>query len=371
MGVKGKVRSVRDFWNYVNRKDYLEVLIFYVTSLCNSRCPGCFFLENLNRPEDLSLDEIKRFAPGLGEVTNILFSGGEPFLRNELQEIIEVFVRENHPDVISIPTNGLLTERIVSVMEWACATYPDTSFNVNPSLDGTGDIHDRIRGVPGGFEQTLTTLDRMGELKQKHHNLMISVNTAIFDQPLENLEALFNLVRKRGADAHFTEVDRSLLQSEPSSEKRDYIRKVHRLCIENGKFYLDRISKRYNLGLFRRIWYYKTAYMYEVQDRVLAGEKLPFPCLAGRNLAVIDPDGAVRLCEPLPPVASLRDVDYDFKKIWHSEAFQEGRKKIVEERCTCTHCVFLDYSIIHNPKAVFFDLPRQYLKYKKNPGENG
>jgi len=355
----------------VDRKDYLEVLIFYVTSRCNSRCPGCFFQDHLNRPDDLSLDEIRRFVPTLGRVTNVLFSGGEPFLREELPEIVKLFADETRPDSISFPTNGLLTERILSVTDQACKAYPGIRMNINPSLDGTGDIHDRIRGVPGGFEQTLATLKRVLALKEKHPNLMVTVNTAIFDQPLEDLENLFQQVREFGVDAHFTEVDRGLFETKPDEDTLDYIRDVHRLCITNGEHYLDKFSRESNLGFFRRIWYYKTAYMYEIQERVLSGEKLPFSCLAGRNLAVIDPDGGVRLCEPLPPVLNLRDVDYDFQKAWHSEAFEKNRRKIAEERCTCTHCVFLDYSIVHNRKAVLFGLPRQYLKSRKKRGGNG
>jgi hypothetical protein len=62
---------------------------------------------------------------------------------------------------------------------------------------------------------------------------------------------------------------------------------------------------------------------------------------------------------------NLREADYDFQKVWHSEAFRESRRKIAEERCSCTHCVFLDYSIVHNRRALLFGLPRQYLKFRK------
>ena len=67
----------------------------FVTSVCNARCAHCFYPINAGKNE-LSLEELDRFAATLPPIRLLLISGGEPFLRRDLPEICEFLATNNH-----------------------------------------------------------------------------------------------------------------------------------------------------------------------------------------------------------------------------------------------------------------------------------
>jgi MoaA/NifB/PqqE/SkfB family radical SAM enzyme len=82
-------------------------------------------------------------------------SGGEPFLRDDLPEIVRV-MREVTPSArVVLSTNGLLPERIQNMMR----EIPNAGVRV--SVDGIGEVHDVTRGVKGNYDRCLETLDRL------------------------------------------------------------------------------------------------------------------------------------------------------------------------------------------------------------------
>ena len=89
-----------------------QSLFLFVTSRCNARCRTCFYFEKLNRRDDLTFDEIARLSETAPPFRKLWISGGEPFLRDELADILAMFVRRNGVRNINLPTNGLLPDRI-------------------------------------------------------------------------------------------------------------------------------------------------------------------------------------------------------------------------------------------------------------------
>ncbi|HEY4482331.1 MAG TPA: radical SAM protein, partial [Candidatus Brocadiaceae bacterium] len=91
-----------------NRKTPVTLTIF-VTSRCNAFCNHCFYWKELNNgKDDISISNLEKLANNLNGLRQILLTGGEPFLRNELAEISKIFHRKG-VRAITIPTNGLLT----------------------------------------------------------------------------------------------------------------------------------------------------------------------------------------------------------------------------------------------------------------------
>ena len=139
-------------------------LTLFLTRRCNSRCRFCFYLSpgsashgdvsGEDLPE-LSLGEIEKVSASLGSLLWLAFSGGEPFLRQDLVEIAEVFYARNKPCIILIPTNGLLPDVIAKNTEEILKRCARSTIAVKLSLDGREDVHDRLRGVPGGFARTM------------------------------------------------------------------------------------------------------------------------------------------------------------------------------------------------------------------------
>ena len=143
----------------VFRPKQLESLFLFVTSTCNSKCRTCFYWDELNQGRDLTFEQIQRLSETAPQFHKLWLSGGEPFMRKELAEVIELFYRNNGVRHINLPTNGLLPAKVESVMDYLLEKCPELVIDLNFSLDGLANTHDVLRGVPNNFEKTLATMD--------------------------------------------------------------------------------------------------------------------------------------------------------------------------------------------------------------------
>src|SRR6478609_4678389 len=89
------------------REKRLGTLILFVTSRCNAFCKTCFYHEELNHPGDMTFAQIEKVSRTMPSITDLWLSGGEPTLRRDLGDIIDLFVTRNHVERVIIPTNGL------------------------------------------------------------------------------------------------------------------------------------------------------------------------------------------------------------------------------------------------------------------------
>ncbi len=83
-------------------------------------------------------------------------TGGEPFLRKDLVEVLRQIHTAAPLSRIVISSNGFLTERIADSMVQIREFHPNIGIGI--SVDGLGDVHDKIRGVPGGFDKAIGTV---------------------------------------------------------------------------------------------------------------------------------------------------------------------------------------------------------------------
>ena len=140
------------------RPKRLESLFLFVTSTCNSLCRTCFYWEELNQGRDLTFAQFATLSRTAPTFHKLWISGGEPFLRKDLAEIIELFYINNGVRHVNLPTNGLLPEKLDAVISRVLARCPELVIDLNFSLDGPANTHDAIRGVPNNFEKTLATI---------------------------------------------------------------------------------------------------------------------------------------------------------------------------------------------------------------------
>ncbi|GAI16765.1 unnamed protein product [marine sediment metagenome] len=98
-------------------------------------------IDNAKNKKELTLDEIKKISMKFPNLIYLTISGGEPFLRDDLSEIVGSFIENNNTQFVSIPTNGFFTERVISVSERLFKRYPWVSFRIGLSIDGIGKKH--------------------------------------------------------------------------------------------------------------------------------------------------------------------------------------------------------------------------------------
>src|SRR5437868_2265635 len=152
------------------REKRLGTVILFVTSRCNAFCRTCFYHEELNQPGDLTFPQLLKISRTMPPITDLWLSGGEPTLRRDLTEIIDTFVANNHVKRIIIPTNGLIKTRVHEVVNHTLSEHPTIHLYLNVALDGYGETHDRIRGVPGNWGKTLDCITGLYPLKQQFSN---------------------------------------------------------------------------------------------------------------------------------------------------------------------------------------------------------
>src|SRR5579859_5327224 len=92
-------------------------LILFINSICNLTCEHCFYWRNLNRRDDLKVEEILALSKELGRIENLNLSGGEPFLRSEFAQICRFFIQNNGVEQIYVPTNGYFPERTINALK--------------------------------------------------------------------------------------------------------------------------------------------------------------------------------------------------------------------------------------------------------------
>lgn len=337
--------EIRAFWHYTLGKYFSRtppILTLFVTNLCNARCQHCFYWKTLEQErKEISLEEIESLSRDLGHLELLLFSGGEPFLRNDLAEIVRIFWRNNGLKTVSAITNGLQPEKIAKEVEKILKISPRLLMIVPLSLDGTKEIHDQIRGVRGAFEKVQETYRRLLKLKKEYPNLRIRFTATVFSFNYQNLFKLVDqMPRLFPKSLECWALSLNLLRGNPRNPDfklpaPDRLKKLFTYKIKKFKE-----TRSWTTKLFERI-------IFAAQIKTLKEKRQIVPCEAGRLMAVVYEDGSVGHCELLPTIGSLKEKS--FNQIWRSEKAKSLRKRIVKKSCFCTHECDIFPSLIAHP----------------------
>lgn len=139
-------------------------LALSVIGVCNSKCATCNIWTIRRRESELETWEWERVLAQLGpHVKFYTYSGGEPFMREDFDELLFLAFKYGKPRYVTVPTNCLLPDRVSlclqSLFEKLEPMGATATLYCNLSVDGIGDRHDELRGVKGNFEKVLKTID--------------------------------------------------------------------------------------------------------------------------------------------------------------------------------------------------------------------
>ncbi len=333
------------YLRYIFQKDnVLPIhLIFQITYWCNAECKSCFVFINQNTDRELDINEIRKLGANFQHLVWMQLGGGEPFLRKDLPEICASFP----VDHLSIPTNATLTEKIYRDLETILKNQPLDLLHLSISLDGIGEKHDELRGFKDNFKRVQETYQRVQSLRKKYPQFSVSVNTVISKSNEDEIEPIAAYVANHmNVDYHAFEFLRGSPKernmSLPSDDKIEKLIQVIKKSITAHGFYKG-------LGIAAKFTQAAKLLTQDIVQGVLDTNKRHIPCYAGRLSTMIDPYGRVHPCELLEDEwGKLREVDFDLKKIWFSNQWQE-RRKFIHDECFCTHSCFMLPNILFNP----------------------
>jgi len=143
-----------------------EQVTFFVTDRCNLNCEHCFVDKTDAHPDkELSAGEIAKISEGMGRINYVTITGGEPFLRDDITDIVRILDKNLNPSLITILTNGLLTDKISAKMREIMDACRNSDVLVKISIDGPRQVHDKMRLRDGSFDSARTTFLKLKELK--------------------------------------------------------------------------------------------------------------------------------------------------------------------------------------------------------------
>jgi MoaA/NifB/PqqE/SkfB family radical SAM enzyme len=353
------------------RRRKLNTLIFFVTSHCNATCDTCFYWDELNKDGDLSWDEIVKLSKSTPQITDLWFSGGEPTLRRELEDIINLFVKNNGVRHINLPTNGLKPARIFQIAERCLEANPKLELNINIALDGLRDSHDEMRGVPGNFDKAILTARTLRTLRARFgKRLEVHFNTVITRDNRDEILILAEWILSENlVDGHYF----NLIRGDARDPRLKDFRGETLKTLYSG---IASIHERYANQLMHDPnpivrWLKKVAYVgtltfhHRTQLENADGSKpWAMPCTAGETSAVVDFDGRVRACELRAPIGNLRKNDMNFNVFWESESRKTEPAKISCDQCWCSHVCFIHDSMRYSLRAMLWEVPKNYFLRK-------
>lgn len=185
----------------------LNSVTLELSIICNLRCTMCwwwgekgiaFKLAKDRDPlvtEELSTAEIYKVIDGVAkDKPSFYLAGGEPFIRNDTVDIIE-YIAEKGMSVVTNCNGTMLTEEKLQRLAKI------KNLTINFSIDGTREVHNRIRG-PGTFEKTTSTIKRLVELRGNSIYPAIKTNTTFSPWVAGHLDELIRYLQEDvGVDA--------------------------------------------------------------------------------------------------------------------------------------------------------------------------
>lgn len=361
------------FFNKLIRLKKLESVFLFVTSRCQSNCRTCFNHGNLNRDDDLTFEQIQTLSRTAGPFDKLWISGGEPFLRPDLVDVIALFHEANGVKTVNLPSNGLARAKIVKMLGELLDRCPGLTIHLNFSLDGLGHTHDNIRRVPGNFLKTVETLETVKERYGDRKNLLVNVATVVTSEAYDEMLELAGYIAQKGfCDLHIHET----LRGSPPDPK------LQAIPVEKIKALNDALAPALDLGarrLFKdlergqqvaRLTYIGLmSFMERIKEQNHEG---PTPwgmrCTAGETTFVIDANGDFRACEMRPPIGNLADYGYDLRAAYRSAAMRREVRAIgggKRAHCWCTHGCWITSSLKFSPWSMLTRLPRTYWRKER------
>jgi len=301
-----------------------------VTGRCNSRCRTCN-IWRMEPGQELTADELDRVFASMGRAPYwFTFSGGEPFLRRDLEDLCQSAYERCRPAIINIPTNGLLYRQIPVRVAEIARRIPRAQLIINLSFDGVGKEHDAIRGVPGNFERAMETYRGLRALDAP--NLTVGLHTVISTFNLERFEEVYAYARDLAPDSYVTEIAEERVEldtvgSDITPAAEDYARVID--------FLSEQLCRQRFHGISRVTQALRLAY-YDLVKRILRERRQVIPCYAGWLNAHILPNGEVWECSVMgTSMGNLRDIEYDLRRLWFSEQADEVRHAVKTRGCYC------------------------------------
>ena len=277
-----------------------------VTYRCPMRCKMCNIWANPTKPSEEFAPELLEKLPRMHSVN---ITGGEPFIREDIEEIVKILRKKT--DRIVFSTSGWFSDRIIALAK----KYPDLGFRI--SIEGLSVKNDELRGREGGFDKGLRTLLELRRMGVKDIGFGITVSNNNSGDMLDLYELNKNLKMEFATASfhnsfYFHKYDNQVTNLDEVCANFDEL--IQRLMKENNPKSWFRAF--FNLGLINYV----------------RGGRRMLPCEAGSENFFLDPYGNILPCNGMEErcwfasMGNLKEASFD--EIWNSPQAAAVRDKV-------------------------------------------
>jgi MoaA/NifB/PqqE/SkfB family radical SAM enzyme len=339
------------------------VLVLPIIDNCQGKCHMCGIWRSIPR-KPLNADMLQKILSDKSFSTSLSYinlTGGEPFLHPELSSFAKCLsvycpnLRE-----VSINTSGLVPKLC---QEKTLDFYKNLLFHVKliatVSVDGTEQIHDKIRGVRGAFKLSLETLTRLRDLSQCYDNFEVQANLTISNINYKTIEDVIELFENIGINfsiTYATTNDLYLKNTEFNkkfelniNQKKDLITLVERLI--NGNFRKLSNTNKHYLNMLKSY----------LKNQIRMG-----PCIFQTKGIFLDLDGMLYPCGSVAKLSYGNLYKYPFKKVFARKKVRYIREKLQKQYCD--NCISNSYHGLNN--NVWLDALKAKRKSNVSKKEN-
>ncbi|MBU4258230.1 MAG: SPASM domain-containing protein [Proteobacteria bacterium] len=300
-------------------------VILGITFQCNAKCSMCNihkFHKSKAVKDELLVDQLfDKFKESsiLRRISMVDITGGEPFLKEGCKTLISELFSLPNIELVSINTNGFLSDRIEDAVTDIIGKLPKgKKFVLSVSIDGVGQLHDEIRGINGAFRSVEKTILKLKTIRERFPRFAIRSNAVIQKKNINHLEEIKKFWVANGISGTFSVIQQPFYTHSRSSIYND----------------MRRFDKT-EIDIIKEIGPKSTGMNYYLTHNFVR----PLHCFAGYTSVFIDPFGTVYpcnfLCEnPEYIMGSLRH--YSIDEVWTSTQAQHIRGKV--KRCPFTNC---------------------------------
>ena len=303
--------------------------ILAVTLNCNARCQMCDIWQN-DMHNEVTPETFARLPTSLRDIN---ISGGEPFLRSDLPDILRVIKETNPHTRLVISTNGFQPGKYKKMLPAILAVDPKVAIRV--SIDGLGAKHDEVRGIPNGFQKCEQTL----KISRDAGIRDLGVGFTVLESNVEDLANVHEWTERNKLQLSITVATDSEIYF---GENKESMRPRSSHAVEQAfSHIIDAQYRKWNIKENFRAWFNQT--MMEYQESM----QRRFTCDGGSGFFYMDSHANIYMCHILNyRMGNLVQQSWD--DLWTSDAANDAR--VVAETCDKCWLICTSKSKIHENK---------------------
>ncbi len=288
---------------------------------CNQKCTTCD-IWRINRRDpllhgkEMTCDEFGLFAEANPDLIWIALTGGEPYLKKDLKEILDICCEMPNLRLMSITSNGSVPEKMREDLEHFLRNKNRwITLATQVSFEGPKEAHDKISGTPGSFDKALRSLRIIRELEARDSRIRSGISFTMSSMGLPYFRDCLHSLQSSGDLPSIGQVQIGIGQEADYYQWEDEksVEPNSTLLVEEIKWFMEQFTLKDKLDPYGVV---SNAYLRKAVQCYGNGCKFP-ACVAGQYTCSVGPYWDVHPCLFMfqHKLGNLKDYGYNLQSL--------------------------------------------------------